>query len=175
MTKASILAFHIQTKHREITDLNNLYNKTGETGIPGHRPDFSDNPDKAVITQLQEELERQRIEHEVALQTVRRGSSDEIEQLKHTIVLIRDELEKTSLNTKEAVQNSVASATEEIRNLKETVINLRAALDEKAHETAVSVQKVVRRSSEEIAQLKKTIVSLRDKIEIVKADSRDEM
>ena len=131
-----------------VTDLNNLSKKNDGPSISDHRPDFSDNSEKSLIARLQAELEKQRLEHGVALQTVRRESSDEIEQLKHTIALIRDELEKTTLNTKEAVQNSVASTTEEIRNLKETIINLRVALDEKDHEKKVAVQEVVRRTSD---------------------------
>ena len=39
----------------------------------------------------------------------------------------------------------------------------------------VAVQEVVRRTSDEIDQLKKTVSSLRDKIEIAKADARDEI
>ena len=79
-----------------VTDLNNLSKKNDGPSISDHRPDFSDNSEKSLIARLQAELEKQRLEHGVALQTVRRESSDEIEQLKHTIALIRDELENHS-------------------------------------------------------------------------------
>jgi 16S rRNA C967 or C1407 C5-methylase (RsmB/RsmF family) len=98
--------------------LNNLYKKSGEPGVPERYSDSSDKSDEVVIARLQAELEKQRLEHEVAIQTVRRETSGEINQLKKTIALIRNELEKTDLNTKEAVQNTVASTTDEIRNLK---------------------------------------------------------
>ncbi len=137
------------------TDLNNLYKKSGEPGVPERYSDSSDKSDEVVIARLQAELEKQRLEHEVAIQTVRRETSGEIDQLKKTIALIRNELEKTGPQYKGGGSEYVASTTDEIRNLKETIINLRAALDEKDHEKVVAVQNVVRKSSDEIEQLRK--------------------